>query len=78
MDAGILKFQQLSVALILTLRASRRGQARVQRPEARSRTRRRVLARLVRKVQSKSHLNLIVIPLGCGVDLGSKSASFVL
>ena len=29
-------------------------------------------------MQSKPHLNLIVIPLGCGVDLGSKSASFVL
>ena len=58
--------------------AEARPEARGQRPEARSRTRRRVLARLVRKVQSKSHLNLIVIPLGCGVDLGSKSASFVL
>ena len=37
-----------------------------QRPEARSRTRRRVLVRLVRKVHSKSNLNLIVIPLGLG------------
>ena len=59
-------------------RPGQRPEARGERPEARSRTRRRVLARLVRKVQSKPHLNLIMIPLGCGVDLGSKSASFVL
>ena len=59
-------------------RPGQRQESRGQRLEARSRTRRRVLARLVRKVQLKSHLNLIVIPVGCGVDLGSKSASFVL
>ena len=48
-----------------------RPEARGQTPEARSRTRRRVLVRLVRKVQSKSHLNYIAIPLDFGVDLGS-------
>ena len=50
-------------------RPGQRPEARGQRPEARSRKRRRVLVRLVRKLQSKSDLDFIVISVGFGVDV---------